>query len=557
MKERHRAGTAIGILTLGLFIFGTNPDPSAAQSGKDLEFGAFTDVRSSVREFGELFKLIRSTLSHNKVTFPGRTGPVSGFAAGSAYPQIWLRDASTIIPASRFFYETPFLQSWIEEHLAYQRADGSLEDWIDSRGKADKNTTETDQETSAVRAAAQVSRLAGTAWLGKKIEGATVLSRLERALDSVLRLRFDKAHGLLTGAHTADWGDVDMNAPDQRAIYVDRTTHWTCDIYDQSQFYAAARDLAWMLSAGGQADQAAAWRERAGLVRKNADQWLWQKDKGFFRVHIHLDALKHDFDEEAMFAMGGNTEAMISGLASDDQCRRIIETALAGQQRFSMSTMSGALLPPYPQGFFKHPMMDQPFEYQNGGQWDWFGGKLIAAMFEHGFSRAAREKLIEIARKNIANKGLYEWDSPGGKGQGSAFYSGSAGSLGQALFEGYFGFKIAGDSLSLEPKPGADRVMAHVFIPAAGAFAAYDYQWDERAGLVTFRYNSNIPGRGNIKLLIPWIKDAAASAEGLKNIEVRRDGAKLVYQSARVNNDAFLTVETDFNNHTLTIKRGP
>ncbi|MCX6561973.1 MAG: hypothetical protein NTU60_00050 [Candidatus Aminicenantes bacterium] len=555
MKERQRAGTAIGILALGLFIFGTNPDPSAAQSGKDLEFGAFTDVRSSVGEFGELFKLIRSTLSHNKVTFPGRTGPVSGFAAGSAYPQIWLRDASTIIPASRFFYETPFLQSWIEEHLAYQRADGSLEDWIDSRGKADKNTTETDQETSAVRAAAQVTRLAGTAWLGKKIEGATVLSRLERALDSVLRLRFDKAHGLLTGAHTADWGDVDMNAPDQRAIYVDRTTHWTCDIYDQSQFYAAARDLAWMLSAGGQADQAAAWRERAGLIRKNADQWLWQKDKGFFRVHIHLDALKHDFDEEAMFAMGGNTEAMISGLASDDQCRRIIEAALTRQKQFSMSTISGALLPPYPQGFFKHPMMDQPFEYQNGGQWDWFGGKLIAAMFEHGFSRAAREKLIEIARKNIANKGLYEWDSPGGKGQGSAFYSGSAGSLGQALFEGYFGFKIAADSLALEPKPGADRVMAHVFIPAEGAFAAYDYQWDERAGLVTFRYNSNIPARGNIKLLLPWIRDAAA-VEELKNIDVRRDGAKLVYQSARVNNDAFLTVETDFKDHTLTIKRG-
>ena len=556
MKIRHRSGTALGVFAFSLFIVGSNPGPCPAQSLKELEFGAFTDVRSSIREFGELLKLIRSTLSHNKVTFQGKTGPISGFAAGTAYPQIWLRDASTIIPASRFFYEMPFLQSWIEEHLAYQRIDGSLEDWIDSRGKADKNTTETDQETSAVRAAAQVTRLAGTAWLEKKIEGATVLSRLEKGLDSVLRLRFDKAHGLLTGAHTADWGDVDMNAPDQRAIYVDRATHWTCDIYDQSQFYAAARELAWMLAAAGRADKAGSWREQAALIQKNADQWLWQKDKGFFRVHIHLDALKHDFDEEAMFAMGGNAEAMISGLASDDQCRRIIETALAFQKRFSMSTISGVLLPPYPRGFFKHPMMDQPYEYQNGGQWDWFGGKLIAAMFEHGFSPAAREKLIEIARKNIANKGLYEWDSPAGQGQGSAFYSGSAGSLSQALFEGYFGFKIAKDSLSLTPKLGADRAMAHVFLPAAGSFAAYDYQWDDRAGVVTFQYNSTISGRGEIKILIPWIRDAAAFAEGLKNIEVRRDGTKIAYQTGLVNNDAFLTVETDFKDHTLTIKRG-
>ena len=36
-----------------------------------------------------------------------------------------------------------------------------------------------------------------------------------------------------------------------------------------------------------------------------------------------------------MFAMGGNAEAIISGLASEDQCRRIIETALARQKEFS------------------------------------------------------------------------------------------------------------------------------------------------------------------------------------------------------------------------------
>lgn len=556
MSEKYRRSVFIPI-ALAILLLGLNSCASAAQTPKELDFGAYTDFRSGVREFGELFKLIRLTLSHNKVVFQGKTGSISGFSAGAVYPQIWLRDASTIIPASRYFYETPYLQSWIEEHLAYQRQDGSLEDWIDSRGKSDKNTTETDQETSAVRSAAQVTRLTGTAWLEKKIGGEIVLARLERALESVLNTRFDKTHGMVIGAHTADWGDVDMNAPDQRAIYVDKSTHWTCDIYDQSQFYAAAQDLAWMLAASGQAAKAERWRTQAGLVRENTNRWLWQKDKGYFRVHIHLDALKHDFDEDAMFAMGGNAEAVMSGLAAEDQCRQIIAAALARQKQFAMTTVSGALLPPYPNGVFKHPMVDQPFEYQNGGQWDWFGGKLVAAMFDHGFSRLAKEKLLEIARKDIVNKGLYEWDSPGGTGQGSAFYSGSAGSLGLALFEGYLGFKIARDSLSLEPKLGEDPVTAHVYIPAAGVFAAYRYQWDGKSGLITFNFNSNIPGQGRVRILVPWIGGSANSGE-LKNIEVLRDGAKIAFKTEIVYNDAFVLIDTDFKNHALTVKRkGP
>ena len=125
---------------------------------------------------------------------------------------------------------------------------------------------------------------------------------------------------------------------------------------------------------------------------------------------------------------------------------RIIEQALSRQKEFGVSTISGSLLPPYPKGFFKHPALDEPYEYQNGGQWDWFGGRLVLAMFESGFSREAREKLIEIARKNIANGGFYEWDTKDGAGRGSDFYSGSAGSLARALIEGYLGVRIDGAS---------------------------------------------------------------------------------------------------------------
>jgi hypothetical protein len=527
----------------------------AAKNIKDLEYGKFTDFRSTIPEYKELFNLIRATLSHNQVAFQGKTGPISGFAAGSAYPQIWLRDANTIIPASRYFYETPYLRSWLIEHLAAQKDDGSLEDWLDSRGKTDKNTTETDQETSAVQAGGQISRVLGDAWLEEKTNGETVLSRLEKAMLYVLDRRFDRQHGLITGAHTADWGDVDMEHADQNAIYADERTHWTCDIYDQSMFYGAAKSLAGMFEGRGLKEKARLWQEKAGSIQRNADRWLWQEDKGFYRVHIHLDSLRHDFDEDDMFAMGGNAESILSGLASAEKCRRIIESALARQKSFGLSTIGGTLLPPYPKKFFKHPMMDDPFEYQNGGQWDWFGGRIVYAMFEHGFSGQAREKLLEIAKKDVANRGLYEWDSPEGTGRGSAFYSGSAGSLAKALFEGYFGLKISKESLELEPKLGPDSAAIHIYIPASDLFAAYAYQYDGQNGNIVLRYNSNISGRGKVKVLIPDPGPGRISGKNIDRLSVRRDGARIPFVQSESGQDRFVTIETDFQNHVLEIKR--
>jgi len=63
---------------------------------------------------------------------------------------------------------------------------------------------------------------------------------------------------------------------------------------------------------------------------------------------------------------------ILSGLADENKTRRIIKVALERQKIFNVSTISGTLLPYYPKGFFKHPMIDDFYEYQNGGQWDWF-----------------------------------------------------------------------------------------------------------------------------------------------------------------------------------------
>jgi hypothetical protein len=277
-----------------------------------------TRLESSVPEFGKLQKLIRLTL----ITTPwssGKSGSISAFTAGAGYPQVWLRDAATIIPASRFYYPEAFLVSWLKEHLAFQKAGGSLEDWVDSQGRSDKNTVETDQETSAVHSAYQVFLLKGKEWLEEKVGGESVIERLEKAVAYVFRERFDPGRGLITGAHTADWGDVDPEDPDQQAIYTDEKTRWTSDIYDQSMGYEACRELASMLAALGAKDRSDSWLSRAAGLRGAANRYLWQEDKGFYRVHLHLTPFPHEFDEDGMFAMGGNAQAILSGLADKDQ----------------------------------------------------------------------------------------------------------------------------------------------------------------------------------------------------------------------------------------------
>ncbi len=468
-----------------------------------LGYAKATKFESDVLEFNELLKLIRITLRHNQASFKGRVGMVDGFAAGSGYPQIWVRDANTIIPTSRYYYGASYLRSWLEEHLARQKPDGSLADWFDSRGAEDKNTTETDQESSAIQSAYQISRLIGTDWLRMPIGNVRIIDRLENALTFILLHRYDARYGLVTGAHTADWGDVDMSYPDQRAIYVDKNTHWTGDIYDQSMFYESAREIAQLWDSLGRKDKSASWAKSAALDPKNADRWLWQGKRGFYRVHLHLDSLRHDFDDDDTFAMGGNVQAVLSGLAGPEKAKSIIETALVRQKDYRVSTIAGTLLPPYPKGFFVHPALREPFHYQNGGQWDWFGGKLIKIMFESGFSRPAREKLMEIARKDMANFGLYEWDTKEGIGQGSDFYSGSAGSLGRALFEGYLGINLSADSLVLEPRLNQDEARVHIYVPAADVFAAYSYRLDRQKRKVYFDYASNIGKPGTLRILNP------------------------------------------------------
>ena len=512
-----------------------------------------TKIQSSREEINQLLKIIRLTLNQNEVTFDGKTGNISGFAAGVDYPQIWLRDANTILPASRYYYDQSFLASWLEEHLAFQKENGSLEDWIDSRGGSDKNTTETDQESSAVQAAFQIFNLLGPRWLEKPIDRIRIIDRLEHALEFVREFRWNEKYGLIIGAHTADWGDVDLVDGDQKAIYVDDRTLWTADIYDQSMFHEACLNLAEMWEALGERNRMAFWQEKARSIKDNTNKWLWQEDKGFYKVHMHLDSLRHDFDEEDMFAMGGNTQAINSGLAVEEKAKRIIQEALKRQETYDVSTISGTLLPPYPKNFFKHPLLDDPYEYQNGAQWDWFGARLIYAMFQQGFSQTATEKCLEIIKKNVDNRGFFEWDNKEGIGRGSDYYAGTAGSMGKALFEGFFGVNLKWNALSIEPKLGKESARIHIYQPANDIFVTYEYAFDESEGQLSLSYNSNFPHNGKLRILCSLFDLRNGNEELKKTFEVQMDGRNTDFDIETKNSDSFIIIKTDFENHVAKI----
>ncbi len=518
-----------------------------------LDYGKYTKLITSRKEIADALRIIRLTLSQNQVTFEGKTGGVQGFSAGIDYPQVWLRDATTIIPASRYYYDLPYLVSWLEEHLAFQKDTGSLEDWIDSKGESDKNTTETDQESSAVQAAYQIFGILGPGWLERPVGGQKIITRLDRALSFVLSSRWDERTGLLTGAHTADWGDVDMVDRSQQAIYVDDRTHWTADIYDQSMFYKACLNLSAMMRASGDSERGAFWEEKALSTGKNTDKWLWQEDKGFYRVHIHLDDLTHEFEERDMFAMGGNTEAILSGLAGWEKSRRIIQEALKRQEEFGISTISGTLLPPYPKNFFKHPLCDDPYEYQNGAQWDWFGTRLVTAMFHQGASQTAVQKLSEIIEKNVANRGFFEWDNKDGAGLGSDFFAGTAGGMGRALFEGYFGIELDWNSLSIAPRCGTDSAQVHIYQPANDIFVAYAYAYDEPGDQLSLAYNSNFPDKGLVKIQNVWKQSGGTDRNRKSALELRIDGEKKDFFLETIGDEEYIVFESDFLNHTAVL----
>lgn len=261
-------------------------------------------------------------------------------------------------------------------------------------------------------------------------------------------------------------------------------------------------------------------------------------------MRILVDKAEKVMDDASFFALGSNALAIQSGVADDKKAARIFENAIALQKKYNFTTISGVLHPPYPEGFFIHPAITKPYTYQNGGQWDWFGGRLILQEFLHGYSDNAYTHLLEIAQKAGKNGGLYEWDTPDGKGMGSAQLAGSAGALSGALFEGYFGVELSRDALNLTPRiTQSGKFTVNVYQPSTKQCVHYEMGKSEKK--IALDFESSVKKEGTVCVPVPQhAKKLSFLLDGkpVNNFHVQRRG-----------DDVHACITTNYAPHTFTV----
>ncbi|MCI7781713.1 MAG: hypothetical protein SO287_00350 [Parabacteroides sp.] len=69
------------------------------------------------------------------------------------------------------------------------------------------------------------------------------------------------------------------------------------------------------------------------------------------------------------------------------------------------------------------------FQGENGGDWTWFGARMIHALTENGMIAEAYEELQPMLARVVENNGFNEWYTPAGEPMGSGTFRGEAGVL--------------------------------------------------------------------------------------------------------------------------------
>jgi hypothetical protein len=458
------------------------------------------------------------TWQRMEVQFDGFVSPVSSFRPGADYPEVYIRDVSTMLPAVQYFYGPQFLEAGLGDFIGsqYDQVPGDPEDRLwgaltPGRGaitailRADtpsKMPVVSDEETSLVRAASVYYRAVGGAdWLKQTSHGKTVLQRLNAAMDWVWANRADPGTGLIKRRHTTDWGDVPMEGgPAQGSIPVGADV-WTASIYDQSIAYEALRDLAAMNRADGDAGTAVILDDRADALRIATQVSLWQPARGFFRTHIHLTPFKHSFDEDAIVSVA-NAHALYSGITEGVSDQRIVENLERARLANGVSKPGLTLSQPYLSGLFGHPNMGA-WSYQNGGVWDWWGGLQVTAEFQQGFSGLGFQHLQQIADDWQSHGGdVWEWQNAlTRKDAGSGDYAGAAATVTEAVIAGLFGVRMEPDVLWLGPRLGGRSGAAQVVQPSTGCWVAMTHNATEQEMVVG--YESNKSGEMRLSALVP------------------------------------------------------
>jgi hypothetical protein len=372
-----------------------------------------------------------------------------GFNAGDGYPQVWIRDFNTFIQTSCKVYSRDTIRKNLLTFLRLQQPDGEIVDGYVLKGHVTwddpniytsvndaahvgfKNTVETDQETSLIQAFAKYITTTGdSSILNEIIGGKTAKQRLELTVVYLLKNRYSKKYHLLTGATTEDWGDVQIEGG--AVVDVDAKTHWAIDIYDNAMFVIALKDMAGFYQYPAAQQK---WLKLKSLTAKSVRQYLWDTPKHKFIPHLYLTTspFPASFDENRIYFHGGTAVAIEAGLLSAREIKLVNQDMVKNVALSGAPSIGLTLYPPYPDGIYKNSTSSKPYIYQNGGDWTWFGARMIQQLISNGYIEEAYTELQPMITRILRDKHFYEWYSRDNKPNGSSDFKGSAGELASTI----------------------------------------------------------------------------------------------------------------------------
>ena len=368
----------------------------------------------------------------------------TGFTAGSGYGEVWIRDFNTFIQLSCQLMPKDSIKNGLRVFFQLQGDDGNIIDGFIPRTKANagydyllssdaprfaghKNTVETDQETSLIQSVYKYIKATNdTGFLAEIIGGKTVQKRMSEALNFLFTKRYSSKYGLIYGATTVDWGDVQPETP--WGVVLDSSSHLAIDVYDNAMLVIALNNYIELFPGNLH------WKKIRKTIKKNIRRYLWDKKQQKFIPHIYLDGSPFPpfFNENEITYHGGTAIAIEAGLLNKKEVQVVNKKMLDNVKASGAMSIGLTIYPVYPQGFFKNKSM-YPYGYQNGGDWTWFGARMINQLVQFGLIEDAYSEVKPFIERVLANNGFFEWYTIDGKPAGSGNFRGSAGVLYTAI----------------------------------------------------------------------------------------------------------------------------
>lgn len=372
----------------------------------------------------------------------------TGFNAGDGYQEVWIRDYNTFITLATEVQPQEQIKKNLLAFFELQADDGNIADGFVTKeslkGKssdyysitstlapelaAHKNTVETDQESSLIQAVYKyIQATQDTDFLNLKVGNQSIEQRMDMAMQFLMEHRFDKSHGLLWGATTVDWGDVQPEH--DWGVHLDSSSHLAIDIYDNAMFLIALDNLMELFPS-----KKSKWQSIRNEIATNTMKHLWDEKNQKFIPHIYLKGspFPADFDENKIYYHGGTAIAIEANLLSKEQIKTSLNKMISNVNESGAATIGLTVYPTYPAGYFKNKGM-YPYGYQNGGDWTWFGGRMIQQLVKNGFRKDAIEQLKPMVDRVVKNNGFFEWYTKDNKPEGSGTFRGEAGVLYDAI----------------------------------------------------------------------------------------------------------------------------